>query len=144
MRTFSCHRIVLSLCICIFLYDYGDFNSSDSASQLHHIVCRSSFYLLSTLYLFCLCLHVVADFTSISGLLVTFAPDEFEKRITIQTTVDSVVEGTEQFSAVLTSTDDRVTVTEERADISILETGNGKPVLLFPAKRTIIFAKQRH
>ena len=48
-----------------------------------------------------------------------------EKRIIILTTVDSVVEGTEQFSAVLTSTDDRVTVTEERADISILETGNG-------------------
>ena len=104
----------------------------------------SSFYLLIILYLFCLCLHVVADFTSISGLLVTFAPDEFEKRVPVQTTVDSVVEGTEQFSAVLTSTDDRVTVTEERADISILETGNGKPVLLFPEKRTIIFAKQRH
>ena len=67
-----------------------------------------------------------ADFVSIVGLEVTFAPDESEKRVPVQTTVDSVVEGTEQFSAVLTSTDDRVTVTEERADISILETGNGK------------------
>ena len=53
------------------------------------------------------------------------APDESEKKVPVQTTVDSVVEDTEQFSAVLISTDDRVTVTEERADISILETGNG-------------------
>ena len=63
--------------------------------------------------------------------LCVLTPDEsekkHEKRVPVHTTVDSVVEGTEQFSAVLTSTDDRVTVTvtEERADISILETGNG-------------------
>ena len=56
---------------------------------------------------------------------MTFAPDESEKRVTIQTIADSVLEGTEQFSAVLSSPPDRVTITQDRADISIEETGDG-------------------
>ena len=69
--------------------------------------------------------HVDSDFVSISNFQVTFAPDESEKRVTIQTSVDNVLEGTEQFSAVLSSPPDRVTITQDTADISILETGVG-------------------
>ena len=68
---------------------------------------------------------VGSDFTSMDNLVVTFAPDESEKRITIQTSADSVLEGTEQFSAVLSSPPDRVTITQDTADISIEETGDG-------------------
>ena len=74
--------------------------------------------------LFC----VVSDFTSIVDFSVTFAPDEFEKQVTIQTTVDEVLEGTEQFSAVLSSPPDRVNITQDTADISILDRGSGKHV----------------
>ena len=73
-------------------------------------------------------LHVVSDFTSIVDFPVTFAPDESEKRVTIQTSADNVLEGTEQFSAVLSSPPDRVTITQDTADISILDTGSGKHV----------------
>ena len=57
---------------------------------------------------------------------MTFAPGETEKRVTIQTTADNVLEGREQFSAVLNSSSDRVTVTEDTADITIVETGRGE------------------
>ena len=77
-------------------------------------------------FLFFLC--VVSDFTSIVDFSVTFAPDESEKRVTIQTSADSVLEGTEQFSAVLSSPPDRVTITQDTADVSILDTGSGKHV----------------
>ena len=71
-------------------------------------------------------IHVDSDFASISNFQVTFAPDESEKRVTIQTSADNVLEGTEQFSAVLSSPPDRVTITQDTADISIEETGQGK------------------
>ena len=57
---------------------------------------------------------------------VTFAPDESEKRIIIETSSDNVLEGTEQFSAVLSSPPDRVTITQDTADISIQEDGGGE------------------
>ena len=65
-----------------------------------------------------------SDFKSILNLPVTFAPDESEKRVTTQTSADSVLEGTEQFSAVLFSPPDWVTITQDTADISIQETRN--------------------
>ena len=67
---------------------------------------------------------IALDFSS-SSIKLTFAPDETEKRLTIQTTADNVLEGTEKFTAVLTSTSDRVTITEDTADISIVETEKG-------------------
>ena len=67
-----------------------------------------------------------SDFTSVNNIPVTFAPDESEKRVTIQTGADNVLEGTEQFSAVLSSPPDRVTITHDTADISIEETGDGE------------------
>ena len=57
---------------------------------------------------------------------MTFAPDETEKRVTIQTATDNVFEGTEKFTAVLTSSSDRVTITEDTADVSIIEKGRGE------------------
>lgn len=63
---------------------------------------------------------------SIFGLNVTFVPNESEKRITIQTNADDVVENTEQFSANLSSVSGRVVFTNTIANIAILETNNGK------------------
>ena len=79
----------------------------------------------------CIIFHIDSDFISISNLPVTFAPDESEKRVTIQTSADSVLEGTEQFSAVLSSPPDRVTITQDTADISIQETRDGMCVCVF-------------
>lgn len=67
-----------------------------------------------------------ADFMSVFDLDVTFAPDETEKRITIQTNSDVLVEGREQFSVSLSSASERVIVTTPNADIAILEASNGK------------------
>lgn len=71
-------------------------------------------------------LFAVSDFTSVSDVLVTFAPGESQKTVTVVTTVDSVVEGIELFSAIITSTSVSVTITDETASITILETGNGE------------------
>ena len=67
-----------------------------------------------------------ADFMSIFGVNVTFAPNESEKRITIQTNSDDVVENTEEFSVTLSSVSGRVVFTNAIADIAILETSKGK------------------
>ena len=68
---------------------------------------------------------IALDFSS-SSLQLTFVPGETKKRVAIQTTADTVFEGREQFSAVLTSSSDRVNITEDTADISIVEIGKGK------------------
>ena len=66
-----------------------------------------------------------SDYTG-KTVQLTFAPGETNKRVTIQTTADNVLEGTEKLSAVLTSPSDRVTITEDTADISIVESGSGE------------------
>ena len=56
---------------------------------------------------------------------MTFGSSEFEKRITIQTNSDDIVEGVETLTAQLTPISDRVIITGDTADISIEETDNG-------------------
>ena len=69
------------------------------------------------------------DYVQLLNLPITFGPDEFERRVTIQTNPDSVVEGTEEFTVQLVSVSDRVVLTENTADISIQETENGKSII---------------
>lgn len=57
---------------------------------------------------------------------MTFGPSDVERRITIQTNPDNLVEGNEMFTASLVPVSDRVTITEDTADITIEETANGK------------------
>ena len=57
---------------------------------------------------------------------MTFGPAEFEKRVTIQTNGDTLVEGTEMFTARLEPASDRTVINQNTADISIQETANGK------------------
>ena len=57
---------------------------------------------------------------------MTFGPGEIERRISIQTNPDSLVEGTENFTAELVPVSDRVRITEGTARILIQETTNGK------------------
>lgn len=59
---------------------------------------------------------------------MTFGPAEFEKRVTIQTNGDTLVEGTEEFTAQLEPVSDHVVITEDTAYISIQETANGKTI----------------
>lgn len=54
-----------------------------------------------------------------------FAPGESLKTVTIETTVDEVVESVEQFWATITAVSERVIITEDTANISILETDSG-------------------
>ena len=56
---------------------------------------------------------------------VTFGPTEFERRVTVQTNPDSLLEGTEVFTAELVPVSDRVVITEDTAVINIVETENG-------------------
>ena len=67
----------------------------------------------------------VSDFMSVSDVTLTFEPDESEKTVTIATIFDNVVEVTEQFTAIISSTSDQVIFTEDRATISIVDTGEG-------------------
>ena len=67
-----------------------------------------------------------ADFVQIVNFPVTFGPAEFEKRVTIQTSTDTLVEGTEVFTAQLEPVSDHLVITEDTAEISIQETANGK------------------
>lgn len=66
-----------------------------------------------------------SDFTQLISVPVTFGSNEFERSITIATTLDSLTEGTENFMAELTAVSDRVLITEDTADILIQETANG-------------------
>lgn len=70
-------------------------------------------------------LFIVSDFVSITDVLVSFAPGESLKTVRIETTIDDVVESVEQFSTTITAVSDRVIITEDTANISILETYNG-------------------
>lgn len=56
---------------------------------------------------------------------MSFAPGESLKTLRIETTIDEVVESVEQFSTTITAVSDRVIITEDTANISILETDNG-------------------
>ena len=58
-------------------------------------------------------------------LPVVFEASEVEKRVTIHTTEDSLVEGIEEFVAVLRPVSDRIAVTPDTLGISIEETTNG-------------------
>ena len=94
----------------------------------------------STMLFIGLCIFFTdSDFKSILNLPVTFAPDESEERVTIQTSADSVLEGTEQFSAVLSSPPDRVAITQNTADISIRETRDGVCVYVFVNAHVCVF-----
>ena len=67
-----------------------------------------------------------SDFVEIVNQPITFGVSDFEMRVTVQTNADSLVEGTESFTARLTPVTDRVVIAENTADISIEETTNGK------------------
>lgn len=69
---------------------------------------------------------IVSDFTSVSDVLVNFAPGESLKTVTIETAADDIVESIEQFSAIISAVSERVIITEDTANISILETGSGE------------------
>lgn len=56
---------------------------------------------------------------------MTFEPNEVEKRITIATKLDSLVEGIEDFTTELTAVSNRVLIIRDTADIRIQETANG-------------------
>lgn len=66
-----------------------------------------------------------ADFIQIINMPVTFGPTESEMRVTVQTNPDSLVEGTEVFTAELALVSDRVVISEDTAVINIVETENG-------------------
>lgn len=68
---------------------------------------------------------IASDFISVSDVLVRFAPGESLKTVTIETTIDEVVESMEQFLATITAVSDRVIITEDTANINILETDSG-------------------
>ena len=89
-----------------------------SLKYVTHVICAC----------FCFCYHphfTDSDFTPIIDFPVTFGSSEFEKRITIQTNSDDIVEGVETLTAQLTPISDRVIITGDTADISIEETDNG-------------------
>ena len=58
-------------------------------------------------------------------LPVVFEASEVEKRVTLYTTEDSLVEGTEEFTAVLRPVSDRITITPDTLHIGIEDTTNG-------------------
>ena len=72
-------------------------------------------------------LHVLAgtDFIEVIDLPVIFEASEHEKRVTIETVGDDVVEVTEEFRAEISTVSDRVLLTEDTVTISIEETTNG-------------------
>ena len=67
-----------------------------------------------------------SDFIEVVNRPITFGTSDFERRVQIQTNADSIVEGTEMFTASLMPVSDRVVITEDTADITIEETANGK------------------
>ena len=66
----------------------------------------------------------------IVDLPITFEVPEVEKRVTIQTNEDGVVEGEEEFSALLTPVSDRISIAVDTVHITIAETTNGTISLL--------------
>jgi hypothetical protein len=65
-----------------------------------------------------------SDFVQISNRPVTFGTSDSERRVTIQTNADNLVEGDEMFTVTLAPISDRVIITEDSADITIEETAN--------------------
>ena len=70
-----------------------------------------------------------SDFVEINDLPVTFEVNDTEKRVTLDTIGDSLVEGTEDFTLEITPVSNRITITEETVVIRIEETTNGKNYL---------------
>ena len=66
-----------------------------------------------------------ADFTQIFEMLVEFGPSEFEKRVLVQTSPDTLLEGREDFTIELAPVSDRIVIAEHSAIIIIEETTNG-------------------
>ena len=70
-----------------------------------------------------------SDFVEINDLPVTFEVNDTEKRVTLDTIGDSLVEGTEDFTFEITPVSNRIIITEETVVIRIEETTNGKNYL---------------
>ena len=70
-----------------------------------------------------------SDFVEINDLPVTFEVNDTEKRVTLDTIGDSLVEGTEDFTLEITPVSNRIIITEEIVVIRIVETTNGKNYL---------------
>ena len=70
-----------------------------------------------------------SDFVEINDLPVTFEVNDTEKRVTLDTIGDSLVEGTEDFTLEITPVSNRIIITEETVVIRIEETTNGKNYL---------------
>ena len=70
-----------------------------------------------------------SDFVEINDLPVTFEVNDTEKRVTLDTIGDSLVEGTEDFTLEITPVSNRIIITEEIVVIRIEETTNGKNYL---------------
>jgi len=62
-----------------------------------------------------------SDYTSISAVRVTFAPEQNEQLVLLVTIPDSTVEGRESLSAVLSNASAGVTIRQETANITITE-----------------------
>jgi len=62
-----------------------------------------------------------SDYTSITAVNVTFAPEQTEQLVLLITIPDSTVEGRETLSAVLSDASEGVTIRQETANITIKE-----------------------
>ena len=78
----------------------------------------------------------------ISNRPVTFGTSDSERRVTIQTNADNLVEGDEMFTVTLAPISDRVIITEDSADITIEETANGTLLCLLVYYVILFFSEQ--
>lgn len=62
---------------------------------------------------------------------MTFGSSDSEIRVMVQTNADSIVEGTEVFTAEITPVSDRVVINQDTANVNIVETSNGKLLYVF-------------
>lgn len=76
-----------------------------------------------SLYPSCNFLSIALDFQRVQEQIVIFGPNETEKTFTITTVQDNLIETTEQFSVVVSSTFDIGTTTEETVNITIIDNG---------------------
>ena len=62
------------------------------------------------------------DYNAVSGLLLTFSPDQLSQTFPVAALDDDALEDVEQFFAVASSDVDRVTIDPDQASISIIDT----------------------
>ena len=63
----------------------------------------------------------LGDYNAVSGILLTFTPDQSTRSFNVATLDDETLEGSERFFAVASSNDDSVTVNPSQTNINILD-----------------------